>query len=57
MTLTELARQLGMQPHELAAYANLGYVPDDHRLDPEMIQIIKESIARNPDPRARDGRR
>lgn len=52
ITLAELARELGAQPYEVAAFGDLGDVPDDYYLSTEDAHEIREAWERaEPEPR------
>lgn len=41
-TIRDLAAQTDAQPHEIAAYLDLGVVPDTHELTAEQEQIWRD---------------
>jgi hypothetical protein len=43
VTLAELARELGAQPHEVAAFGDLGNVKDTDLIDTEDAHAIREA--------------
>jgi hypothetical protein len=50
-TIASLAAQYGMQPHELAAFADLGQTPQqDVALDDDVVLMIHEALACAPAP-------
>jgi hypothetical protein len=42
-TITSLAVEFGAQPHEVAAFANLGDHPQDAELDPDIETAIRKA--------------
>ena len=42
-TIASLAAEYGAQPHELAAFADLGTMPQDAPLDEETVSMIREN--------------
>lgn len=42
-TIAELAREFGCEPHEVAAFADLGRVPDDTELGSATEAMIRET--------------
>lgn len=44
MTVAEMARELGMQPYELLAFADLPFLEDVEELTPMQVQNIREAV-------------
>jgi hypothetical protein len=49
-TIASLAARYGMQPHELAAFADLGQMRQDAPLSADTIEMIHEALAAAPAP-------
>jgi hypothetical protein len=50
-TIKELATEYGMQSHELIAWADIGFAPDDTVLPTEAVDMIREAMAQAPESR------
>lgn len=48
-TIASLANELGCQPYELAAFADLGNMPQDQEIDREKEAMIREAWAQAPE--------
>jgi hypothetical protein len=49
-TIASLAARYGMQPHELAAFADLGQMRQDVPLSADTVEMIHEALAAAPAP-------
>lgn len=50
-TIASIAAEFGAQPHEVAAFADLGQTPQDAELDAETEDMIREAWAMTPEYR------
>ena len=53
-TINSLAAEFKCQPHEVAAFGDLGNFPQWQELDADVEAAIREAWALNPDPKPDD---